>query len=312
MTTERSTSSSTVELPGGHQGRPFESLRERLLAGLAVTERRLSFNGVTTAVLEGGEGAPVVLLHGPGAYGAHWLRIIPDLAATHRVIAPDLPGHGESGMFAGPPDPVLLSGWLDDLIECTCATPPVLVGATLGGAIAARFASERGERLAALVLVDALGLTAFRSTPEFGAALTNYLSAPGALTHDRLWNHCVFDLTALQTRMGEPLGLIKAYNLDRVDAPGRLAALRSLMEQFGAPAIPLDILARITVPTTLIWGRHDRATPLSIAEEVSQRLRWTLRVIDDAADDPALEQPEAFMAALHTALGTSKTQEARL
>jgi pimeloyl-ACP methyl ester carboxylesterase len=312
MATERYTSSSIAAPPRGHQGRPFESPRERQLAGLAVTERRLSLNGVTTAVLKGGEGAPVVLLHGPGPYGAHWLRIIPNLAATHRVIAPDLPGHGESGMFAGPPDPGLLSGWLDDLIECTCVTPPVLVGATLGGAIAARFASERGERLAALVLVDALGLTEFRPTPEFGAALTDYLSAPGALTHDRLWSQCVFDLTTLRTRMGEQLGLIKAYNLERVDAPGRLAALRSLMEQFGAPAIPLALLARIAVPTTLIWGGHDRATPLSIAEEASKRFRWNLCVIDDAADDPALEQPEAFMTALHTALGPSKTQEAGL
>jgi pimeloyl-ACP methyl ester carboxylesterase len=312
MATEHYTPSSTAAPPRGHQGRTFESPRERLLAGLPVTERRLSLNGVTTAVLEGGEGAPVVLLHGPGGYGAHWLGVIPNLATTHRVIAPDLPGHGESGMFAGPPDPGLLSGWLDDLIECTCAAPPVLVGPTLGGAIAARFAGDRGERLAALVLVDALGLTEFRPTREFGAALTDYLSAPGALTHDRLWNQCVFDLTTLRTRMGEQFDLIKAYNLDRVDAPGRRAAVRSLMEQCGAPAIPLDILARIAVPTTLIWGRHDRATPLSIAEEASKRFGWHLRVIDDAADDPALEQPEAFMTALHAALGTSRTQEAGL
>jgi pimeloyl-ACP methyl ester carboxylesterase len=89
----------------GPQGRTFENPRERLLAELPVIERRLSLNGVTTAVLEGGEGSPVVLLHGPGGYGAHWLSIIANLATTHRVIAPDLPGHGESGMFAAPPDP---------------------------------------------------------------------------------------------------------------------------------------------------------------------------------------------------------------
>jgi len=312
MATEHYTQSSTAAPPRGPRDTTFESPRQRLLTGLPVTERQLSLNGVTTAVLEGGEGAPVLLLHGPGGYGAHWLGIISNLATTHRVIAPDLPGHGESGMFAGPPDAGLLSGWLDDLIESTCAAAPVLVGSTLGGAIAARFAGDRGERLAALVLVDALGLTEFRPTPEFGAALTDYLSAPGALTHDRLWNQCVFDLTTLRTRMGEQFDLIKAYNLDRVDAPERLAALRSLMEQFGAPAISPDILARIAVPTTLIWGRHDRATPLSIAEEASKRFRWNLRVIDDAADDPALEQPEAFMTALHAALATSRPQEAGL
>jgi pimeloyl-ACP methyl ester carboxylesterase len=279
------------------------------LAGLPVTEQRLSLNGVKTAVLESGEGAPVVLLHGPGAYAAHWLNIIPSLARCHRVIAPDLPGHGESEIFARPLNPDLLSGWVEDLIDCTCAAPPVLVGSTLGGAIAVRFAAERGERLAALVLVDALGLTEFRPTPEFGAALNDYLSAPGALTHDRLWSLCAFDLTALRNRVGEKLDLIRAYNLDRLGSQERLAALRNLMEQFGAPAIPLHILERIAVPTTLIWGRHDRATPLPVAEEASRRFRWSLRVIDNAADDPALEQPEAFLGALDKALGTERKPE---
>ena len=68
--------------------------RDQLLAGLPVTERRLELAGVSTSVLEGGEGAPIVLLHGPGGCAAHWMRVIPDLATTHRVIAPDLPGQG--------------------------------------------------------------------------------------------------------------------------------------------------------------------------------------------------------------------------
>ena len=60
--------------------------------------------GVSTAVLEGGDGPPLVLLHGPGANAAHWMRVIPDLVATHRVIAPDLPGHGSSTVADGPLD----------------------------------------------------------------------------------------------------------------------------------------------------------------------------------------------------------------
>lgn len=51
--------------------RADDDLRRRVLAGLPVTERLLSLNGVRTAVLEGGEGAPIVLLHGPGGYAAH-------------------------------------------------------------------------------------------------------------------------------------------------------------------------------------------------------------------------------------------------
>ena len=52
---------------------------EQLIADLPVTERRLTLNGVATPVLEGGEGAPVILLHGPGAYGAQWIGTIPAL-----------------------------------------------------------------------------------------------------------------------------------------------------------------------------------------------------------------------------------------
>lgn len=287
------------------------NVRERLLTALPVTERRLSLNGVTTAVLEGGNGRPMVLLHGPAAYGAAWLRVIPNLVKTHRVIAPDLPAHGASEKFAGPVDIDRVTGWLDDLIECTCSEPPVVVAQTLGGAIAARFAAQRSERLAQLVLVDTLGLTAFQPEPEFGQALNEFLSAPNEGTHDRLWKRCAFDLDALRLRMGEQWESIKAYTLDRATAPGLLAGQGTLMEQFGIPAIPTADLARIAVPTTLIWGRHDLATPLSVGEEASIRFGWPLHVIESAADDPPFEQPEAFLKVLHAVLETSSYQEAR-
>ena len=58
---------------------PAAEAREQLLAGLPVTERRLRLAGVSTAVLEGGDGPPVVLLHGPGGNAAHWMRVIPEL-----------------------------------------------------------------------------------------------------------------------------------------------------------------------------------------------------------------------------------------
>ena len=54
--------------------------RARLLSTIPLTERTLDLAGVQTAVLEGGDGPPVVLLHGPGEYAAKWMRVIPDLA----------------------------------------------------------------------------------------------------------------------------------------------------------------------------------------------------------------------------------------
>ena len=52
------------------------------------------------------------------------------------------------------------------------------------------------------------------------------------------------------------------------------------------------------MPTTLIWGRHDLATPLAVAEQAAARHRWPLHVIEDANDDPPIEQPEALLRVL--------------
>ena len=57
-------------------------------------------------------------------------------------------------------------------------------------------------------------------------------------------------------------------------------------------------LARIDVPTTLLWGRHDRMVPLSVGEAAAERHGWLLHVIDRAAHVPHIEQPHAFLEAL--------------
>jgi FAD/FMN-containing dehydrogenase/pimeloyl-ACP methyl ester carboxylesterase len=285
--------------------------RERLLAGIPVTERRLELAGVATAVLQGGDGPPVVLLHGPAGNAAHWFRVIPDLVRTHRVIAPDLPGHGESEVVdRGALDADRIAAWLGELIEHTCPSPPALVGYALGGAIAARFSADKGDRLSRLVLVDALGLAGFEPAPGFGLALDDFLAHPSEHTHEGLWRHCALDLESLRRRVGERWEAFEAYNVDRARTPSVMAALGSLMGQFGLPAIPAADLARIGVPTTLIWGRHDLATRLSVAERASARCGWPLHVVEDAADDPPIEQPEAFLRALNAALGTTADLDA--
>jgi pimeloyl-ACP methyl ester carboxylesterase len=277
--------------------------RERLLEGIPVSERNLELAGVSTAVLEGGRGPAVVLLHGPGEFAAKWLRVLPELVRTHRVIAPDLPAHGTSGVAGGQLDADGITAWVAALIERTCPSPPVLVGHVLGGAIAARFAIRHGDRLRALVLVDTLGLGRFRPQPRFAMTLAAFLAHPSERSYDRFMRQCSFDLDALREEMGERWEPFLAYNLDRARSPNAKIAGR-LLRELGMPRIPPDELAGITVPTTLIWGRNDRATRLRIAEAASARYGWPLRVIDDCADDPARDRPDAFLAALRPTLAT--------
>ncbi len=280
---------------------PHAGPREHLLSWIPMTERRLKLAGMQTAVLEGGEGAPMVLLHGPSGYAARWLRIIPQLTATYCVIAPDLPGHGASECD-GPVDSDRIVGWLEELIHETCLSPPIIVGQLLGGAIAARFAIERRGRIRQLLLVDTFGLRQFRPAREFAEALTDFLSEPSEHTHRELWRYCAFDLDRLRKQMGARWQPFETYNIERSRREGATAQISNLMASIGIPAIPAVDLARIDVPTSLIWGRHDLATPLEVAEEASARFGWPLRVIEEAADDPAIEQPDAFLLALRAAV----------
>jgi pimeloyl-ACP methyl ester carboxylesterase len=281
---------------------PGTDPRGRLLAGLPVSEARYELVGISTAVLEGGEGPPVVLLHGPGESAAKWLRVIPGLVRANRLIAPDLPAHGASEVPENAPDTDRVLDWLGELIEQTCQMPPVLVGHVLGGAIAARFAIDRSDRLAHLVLVDSLGLTRFRPAPRFALTMFGFLARPNERSYDRFMRQCSYDLDGLREEMGERWEPFVAYNLEGAQSPGAKVAGK-MMKETGLPRIPADDLARISAPTTLIWGRQDRANRLRVAESTSSRYGWPLRVIDDCADDPARDRPEAFLEALHPVLG---------
>ena len=282
--------------------------RALLIAGLPVTERRLQVAGVSTAVLEGGAGPPILLLHGPGDFAGMWMRVIPNLVTMHRVVAPDLPGHGTSELVDGRLDADGLRAWLSGLIERTCPSPPVLVGHVLGGSIGARFAMNHGDRLSRLVLVDSLGLARFRPAPAFALTMLAFLTRPTDRTYTRFMRQCSLDLDGLRHELGPRWEPFLAYSLERARGPNAKIAGR-LFREFGIPPIPPDDLARIAVPTTLIWGRHDRANRLRIAQAASARYGWPLHVIQNCADDPPRDQPLAFMEALRVTLGTERRQQ---
>lgn len=289
--------------------RSADGVREQMLVGLPIVERRMTLAGISTAVLEGGQGPSIVLLHSSGEFAALWLRVIPDLVTTHRVIAPDLPGHGASAGADGGLDVTSTLAWVSELIDRTCSSPPALIGHALGGAIAARFAGSHGDRLSRLVLVDSLGLGPLEPEPSFQLAATRFLEGPTERTRDDLFRRCFVDLDGLREQMGERWEAIAAYALERVRTPAMSAALGNLMPQFGGE-IPSTDLVRIAVPTALIWGRHDLQVPVRIAAAASARHGWPLHVIDDAGDDPAMEKPEAFIEALRAVLAPVKRAEA--
>lgn len=284
---------------------PEQGARAQLLADLPVTERRLPLGGLPTAVIEGGDGPPIVLLHGPGESGAKWLRIVPDLVTTNRVVAPDLPGHGSSAVPAATPVEDEMDRWLDDLIDRTCPAPPVLVGHVIGGAIAARYASRRPDRVRSLVLVDTLGLKRFRPAPRFALRMVAFLARPTPRSYDRFMHQCSYDVDDLRRSLGTQWEPFVTYNVAAASGPGS-KVVGPMLRRFGMGAISAETLDAITVPTALIWGRHDRANRLRVAEGASTRHGWPLHVIEDCADDPARDRPEEFLGALRSIIATQE------
>ena len=277
--------------------------RERMLAAIPMAEKIRELNGISTAVLEGGDGPPIVLLHGQGEFAAVWIRVIPELMKTHHLVIPDLPGQGASEFAAGtPPDAKGVLQWLDQLIGETCDSPPVLAGHLLGGAIAARYAVDHGHRLTHLVLVDTMGLAWYRPAPIFAIPMIGFMARPTAKSRDRLFDQCFLDREQLRQRIGDSWEPLMDYALDRGRTPSVQSALRRQITGLGMRPIPPADLARNDVPTTLIHGRHDLQVRLKTAEEAAARYGWALHVIDDCRDDPAAEQPEAFIDAMRAAL----------
>ncbi|SFK23475.1 alpha/beta fold hydrolase [Streptomyces pini] len=276
--------------------------RQRLLAQIPLTEHHRDLAGVPTAVLEGGEGPPMVILHGLGQTSLGWIRVIPDLVPSWTLAVPDLPGQGASEV---PRDVPLTAGrvmeWLAELITATCPAPPVLVGHNLGGAVAARFASAHGDRLAALVLVDAFGLGPFRPKSRFAVTAATYQMHTTARSRDRMLGRCMVDYDGVRDDLGERWDGIADYVLDRARTPAVRSGSRTLMKEFALFAIPPADLAAIPVPTTLVWGRQNPETRLRYGEDAAARFGWPLHVIDDCGADAHLEHPDALVAALRAA-----------
>ena len=279
-----------------------EDARERLLSGVPVTERRLQLAGVSTAVLEGGDGPPLVLLHGGiECGGAYWAPVLDALADRHRVIVPDLPGLGES-------EPVVrldaagFADWFAALVRETCQERPTLIAHSLDGSLAARFAVAHGDLLRRLVIYAAPGIGPYRVPLGLRVMAMRFGLRPTKRNAERFDRFAFYDFDQARRRDPAWFEAFGAYTRLRAAVPHVKRTMGQLLKA-GTKQVPNAELRRIEVPTTLLWGAHDRFVPLGLAEGASTRLGWPLHVIDDTGHAAHIEQPDAFLRALHAALG---------
>ncbi len=155
-----------------------------------IEERRVVVGDLQTHYLTGGEGPPLVLLHGHADSSEAWRWMLPALARTHRVYAPDTPGAGNSAKLAAYSlPPAFYSDFLAKFLDALGFERAALVGHSHGGLIALRLACATPARVTALGLVDSSGLgrainpmLVSLALPGLGDAAVAWLSTPfGAL-----------------------------------------------------------------------------------------------------------------------------------
>ena len=125
---------------------------------LVVEERRIVVDGLSTHYTTAGEGPPMVLLHSAGDNTLDWQWVMPNLAATHQVYAPDLPGSPDSARLAADYSPAFFEWFVAAFVDALSIGRATFVGNSLGGFIALRLALCEPARVRALVLVDSAGL----------------------------------------------------------------------------------------------------------------------------------------------------------
>lgn len=246
---------------------------------IAWKSQELTVNGLKTQVLSAGEGQPLMFWHAGGTLGG-WEFAAP-WTERFKVYVPLHPGFGGSGddpSMTTIQDYVMHYLYLLDLLKIERFN---LVGFSLGGWMAATYATQHSDRLRKLVLVAPAGLWVkehpitdlFRLKPEeLVPALAENPAALGPLPDPHDVNVVVESYRELTT------------------------LARLCWQRFYDPKLS-RYLSRIDVPTLLVWGNHDRVVPETQAAEWSKLIKGsTVKRFAPSGHEVLHERPEAARA----------------
>ena len=277
-------------------------------------EVTLDINGPIHAVDHGGDGPPMLLVHGLGGSLLNWRDVTGGLRRTHHVWSIDLIGFGRSPRAGR--EATIPANY--DVVERVAehiggGQPVVLVGNSMGGLISIVVASRRPERIASLVLVDpALPMARGGRLPLMIAAAFMVMRTPGvgpwlvrghSLRRgaegvvDDVLKLCTVDVSRISAETREALIEQTRWRQEQ-DEPDRafLEASSSLVQWLWHRDTLERHIRRVKAPTLLIHGDHDKLVSLSASGSVaSMRPDWSFRVLANTGHIPQMERPETFV-----------------
>jgi len=235
-------------------------------------------------VWEGGEGPPLMLLHGAGDQAGTWSEVVPSLVGSYSLYILDLPGHRDSPPQEGPLGVGMVLGGVEAVLAARSPHEPfTLVGNSLGAWVSMLAAKEMPDRVARLVLVNGgailghvEGVNLMPSSREEARRLMGFLRAPSS---PAVPDFVLDDI--VRTVGSGPVARLVVTSEDMV---------QYLLD---------DRLDEVRTPVDLIWGEYDGLFPMEYPRRLMDGLPAArLQTIPDCGHVPHRECPAAFAAEL--------------
>jgi len=252
------------------------------------------------------EGFPVVLIHGSNASLHTWEPWVARLSPTYRIISFDLPAHGLSGPVPSRDySQAAYVGVTEKLVDQLGLTRFAIAGNSMGGGVAWHYAAAHPDKVAALILVDSVGQPEpGKSSPPIGfriariPMLRDLLASvlPRSMIEQSL--HQSVSVQSIVT----PAAVDRYWELLRY--PGNRSAT---MDRFAGYKRQDDtaLLARLTMPVRIVWGREDKLIPVGSAAWFASHLpNARVTILDGIGHLPMEEAPDRALAPVLPLLAT--------
>jgi pimeloyl-ACP methyl ester carboxylesterase len=266
----------------------------------------------------GGSGTPLVMIHGLGGAAINWMAVGDELGRTHRAVALDLAGFGQTPLHGRSASVGANTDLVHGFVEKVFGEPAVLVGNSMGGHIAILEAAAHPEAVQSLILVDpAIPGPHVRRPPPLMLGAMAALSIPGvaqaivdrrarALGPEGLVMQTLALVCADPSRV--PAEVVAAHvqltreraGLGRQNGRAFVQASRSIGLRMASPAF-WPRAAAVSAPTLVIHGSLDRLIPLEAARNLERRRPdWQLEILEGVGHVPMMETPHLFLRALES------------
>lgn len=263
--------------------------------------------GIRTRYWLGGEGRPLVLVHGLAGAAWNFTELAPLLAARRRVLIPDLPGHGGTAALRAPGGIGDLAAHVAHLTEHEGMAPAPVLGYSMGGVVALRLATEQPDGVTAVLLLASAGIVSTTRRARIWLGVTAALRPARLVARAR---RAIARRPGLRAAAFGYWGAEDAWALSPEAVIGFLEAQPEHTDVGTASRAlvrddPRAYLDRLRCPALVVWGARDRLVPLEDGFEFARLLDAPVRVLPAVGHLLVGECPEECAAVLLDFLETS-------